>query len=349
MTPVLHMVDARTPADCLDQLSLLADPEDRVVSIGAPPAYPGLARSVEAVHCPLGIPGLTGRRLAGRFPQADLVHVWSVRSVMAGLALGEHRRCGLVLSLPCVPDPSQAANLLEDLRAGRVTVTVPTAAARTRLLSVGAPPDSVHVLPVAAEGVDGVQERRRRVRSALGLADADRLLVVPAEMTSAAGHVYAVWAHAVVRQVHPNLKLLLPGGGPVRNHVRFFAGTTGYDDEIHLTEDRFPRADALAAADIAALMCTGDCGVSALVASMAAGLPIAAGDTPDAAEVAPHEQAAILAAPATPRAASAAILRLVDDPDLGARLGATARRIAQEGHSVAMAKAALRRVYGSVV
>jgi len=226
-------------------------------------------------------------------------------------------------------------------------VTVPTEAAKRALCDAGASDDWVAVLPPAAAPIDDREGRRRHTREALGATDADRIMVALGEMTRFAGHKLASWAHAMCRQVVPHLLLVLPGGGPVAKHVAFFAETTGYDDEVFLTGDRFERADLLAAADLGVLFCERDCGTAALAGAMAAGLPVAAARTPDVAEVAPHEIGAVLAESCAPRHATATLLRILDDPDFAARLGESAARRACEHFDPERCRRRLEEVYAA--
>jgi glycosyltransferase involved in cell wall biosynthesis len=65
-----------------------------------------------------------------------------------------------------------------------------------------------------------------------------------------------------------------------------------------------------------------------LFAYFAAGRPILAPRLPDTAELLVHERTALLVAPDDSRQAAAALDRLIAEPELAARLGADARRLA---------------------
>ena len=153
--------------------------------------------------------------------------------------------------------------------------------------------------------------------------------------------------HAILRNVLDGLRLMLPGRGPVETFVRNFAATTGYDEEVHVTGDRFALCDALAAADIAVFFHDRDCGVNALAAAMSAGLPVVASGTPDSAELIRHEQTGLLARPKDPRAQSAAVLRLLDDRDLRVRLGRAAAELAGRHFHPGPARQRLREIHAA--
>jgi phosphatidylinositol alpha-mannosyltransferase len=164
-------------------------------------------------------------------------------------------------------------------------------------------------------------------------------------MVRLAGHKHASWAHAIVRQIRDDVRLLLPGAGPAERHVRFFAATTGYDDEVFLTGDRFSPAEALAAGDIALFLYEQDVGVSSLADAMAAGLPIVAADTPEVAECVPDGTAGLLTPIHDPRAASAAILRIIEEPKLAQRLVESVKQLTEQHFAPNKARKALAEVY----
>ena len=352
MFKVLHLIDEKTPTDCLDQLNLLAGPGNQVVSLGRPPGHAGLTLPVKAVHRPLGSAALAGWRLCNQVGGVAILHAWSPAGLRAGQAVRERspaRAPRLLLSIPCAPASSRALErLVQDIRQGCFHLTVPTHAARQSMIAAGAPAEAVHVLPPPAPPIDQLQRRRARVRAELGLSDSEQLIVAPSEMTRYAGHKYASWAHAILRQVLPGPRLLLPGGGPCEGHVRFFAATTGYDPEVFFTGDRFSRDDVLAAADVAVFFQEKNSGVAALTAAMAAGVPIAASAVPDISEIAPHDDAALLVEPADPRQATAAVLHIVEDAHLGKRLAAAAKERAARYFSLDAGLKTLEAIYAAV-
>jgi len=349
MRKVVHLIGPGTPLDLLGQLRLLALPGEVVVSIGPPPA--GAPRGdLKIVHCPLGCPGLAAMHLPASVRQADLLHAWG-RSDSADLCGCRGRR--LLLSLPSAP-PRPAMNaLIVRMRAGELVVTVPTSGAQKAFADAGAPSTCLHVLPPAAPAIERGGEARSRVRYELGVEDGQALLVAPGEMTRDAGHKYAPWVHAILRQIRPDLRLLIPGRGPVEDRVRFYVGTTGLGREVFLTEGRYTSEEALAAADLAVFFHERDCDVAAVARAMAAGLPIVASRTPDLAEVLgaghaaaiEHVEAAVLVAPREPREQSAGVLRILDDPELAGRISAAARRRAAECFSPASSRSRLEEVY----
>ena len=207
----------------------------------------------------------------------------------------------------------------------------------------------MHVLAPAVVGHNIAPARRLEIRRALGIADSETLLVCPNEMIRYAGHKYAMWCHAVVMQVNSNVRLLLPGGGEYASGVRCFAQTTGYASQVLLTEDQFSREDCLAASDIAVFLVERDCGVSMMAQAFACGTAVAASSTPDIVEVTGDGERAVLAPPADPRLGSAAILKLIDEPNYARQLAQRAGNFAMESLNQAQICLCLVNIYAQAI
>jgi len=349
MPRVLHVIDAVVSADMLQQLAMLVGEGDAIASVGRPPQGADFDVPVAAVHSPLGSAALSALRMGELARSAEIVHSWSPVGLRAGEVIARRFGPRHVASVPCCPRQERLARMVRRLKQGRLTLTLPTRIGRQTAVQAGAPEGSVHVLPPPAAAMDQPESRRRGTREALGIGDEVRIMIAPAEMRRDAGHRYASWAHAIVRQIREDLVLLLPGGGPLERSVRFFAETTSYGCEEIFSGSRFPLPDALAAADLAVFFQQRDVGVAALVAAMAGGLPIAAAATPDVAECTADGEAALLIPRSDPGAASAAVLKLLEDAPLAKSLATAARARASEQFSPALCRAHLEEVYSAAL
>lgn len=348
MAKALHILDRKTRADMLDQLALLAGANDVAVSPGPVPRR-SLGMPIAAFHRPLGSPRLAGWPMRPYARQADVIHAWSLDAMRAGAELALAARKPMVISLPAAGPRRDVAAVRQVVGAGLFSATVPTRAARAALIRSGLPEHAVHVLPPAAAEMPDRPAVRRRVREALGVAEDEKVVVAPDPMVRHAGHAIASWAHAIVRQVLGSVSLLFPGGGPHAAHVRFFAGTTGYNSEVFFPGERWTVGEALAAADVAVLFHEREVGVGTLAAAMAAGLPIAASRLNDVAELAPDGEGALLVEAGDPRAAAAALLRLLEDADLAERLAAAAQRRAAEAFAPQRCRKRLGEIYAATI
>lgn len=344
VTLALHIIDETTPPDAMDQLSLLSAPsDDRIVAIGEPQAGAMLALRPQRVHCPLGVSRLAGRRLRRASADADIVHAWSPRSGEAAVACSGHRPA--VLSLSALPAGATLKRLIRRLRKGQLVCSVPASVTRERLISAGAPARSVTVIPPAAEMIDNAGQRRARAREAMGLNENTTLLVAPAPLVRNGGARAATWIHGICRHAGCAVHLAIPRTGPFEPHVRYFATTAGVPEETHFTAGKLDIADVLAAGDIALVCAKTDIGCSAAVAAMAAGLCVVATNLPQLAECVGHNRTGLLCPPGDVRSAAAAVLQLIEEPDLAERLSQAALTAARENHDVGRCRGLLSELY----
>ncbi|MCJ7544759.1 MAG: glycosyltransferase [Phycisphaerae bacterium] len=344
MAGVLHIIDAETATDALRQLAAVVAPDDQVVSVGPVDVPREFTVPVQRIHRPLGSAAVEG--LAARAPvgQVQLVQAWSVAAAQAGEAIARRKGCEMVVHLPHFP-PLRRLDCLAVLASwGNVAVTVPTEACRGRLVAEGLSASIVHVLPPASAAIQDRPALRTRTRRALGVSDEHHLMVAPGALTQQAGHKYACWVFAVLREIRSDVRLLVPGEGPARPSVQYFASTLGYDREIHMPAGRIGLADALAAADVVVSLPTGDDPGVSLAAALVAGLPVVAWATADVQELTGGSRAAALSPVGDVRGASAESLRLLDEPAAAGALASAAAAWAGPRYSVAAAGAALERI-----
>jgi len=227
---------------------------------------------------------------------------------------------------------------------GLLNVAAPTDFARRQLIAAQLPARFCHVLPPAAKALARPDEARAEVRRALGVEASTKLLVAPDPLVRYAGHEYASWSHAILRHVPLDMRLAFPSSGPMADHVRFFAHTTGFNAEVHFTHQRFSVAQVIAASDITVFPQTRDVGVFTIAAAMAAGRTILASDLAPIAELTGDGEAATLIEPG-PRETAAALLELAEDDDFARRLGRTARDRAARMFDPSAVAAKLQAIY----
>ncbi|MFW6066048.1 MAG: glycosyltransferase [Planctomycetota bacterium] len=347
MTTAVHVIDETSPPDALDQLSLLAGENDRIIAIGEPPAGSALTKEFARVHCPLGVARLAGRYLRRRTTEADVLHAWSPRSATA--ALSARTATPVVLSLASVPQARTLKWLLRRLHKARLLCTIPTAEARERMVAAGGPEGSVRVLPPPGDPVEDATARRSRAREAMHLSPDSTLLVAPGPLVRDSGARKAIWAHGICHHAGCDVHLAVARGGAFEPHVRYFAETAGVSDKIDFTAGVLTDADVLAAADVALVLATNGRTIAAAVRALAAGLPVVATDTAGMRECVGHNRAGLLCPAGDVRSAAAAVLRLIEEADLAARLACDARTVASENHDRENCRRLLDEIYKSAL
>jgi glycosyltransferase involved in cell wall biosynthesis len=82
---------------------------------------------------------------------------------------------------------------------------------------------------------------------------------------------------------------------------------------------------------------------------MAAARPVVASAVGGLAEAVEHERTGLLVAPGDPEALASALARLIEDPDLGKRLGDAGPARVREGHSAQRMVEAYEALYAEVL
>jgi len=127
------------------------------------------------------------------------------------------------------------------------------------------------------------------------------------------------------------LRLLVIGDGPYRDRLDTKAAALGITGQIDFVGHRTDAELWLAALDVFALPSWGDEGVSqALMQAMACALPIVTTPVGSLTEVIHDGKTGLIVPPRDAEALAAAIVSLLDDPQLAARLGEAARQLAEE-------------------
>jgi len=346
MAGVVHIIAPDTTDDMLRQVETLAGETETIVSVGPLLAPRRFARRVVSVRAPVGSARLAAMELRGLADGSELLHAWSPMAAAAARFAARGRP--ILLSVSRLRPIHQADAIISGAFDGLWSLTVPTAAQRQTLITLGLDDEIVFVLRPAVRAPDDPAAGRRSVRDELGLDDHHFVLVAPSQMLHPAGHKEACWAHAMARTLVDNLRLICPGSGPAVRTARNFAVSTGYDDEIFFTAERFDPSDILAAGDAGVFLHRRDSGVGALVQAMSAGLAILGSDRPEIAECAPAPRTALLSPPGDMRLAADNLLKLMADADLRGTLARCAAEMATRRFDPETAAGELRSIYAAV-
>lgn len=218
-----------------------------------------------------------------------------------------------------------------------------TPAVQRELIAAGYPRDRIHGI------VDGVPippqrdaGRRTAAREALG--GVNLSMRVPLETPVAVyagrlseprgiGDLLEAWEPVAARW--PQARLWLAGDDPYQIEIADQIVNRNLSGRVLLAGVFDSIEELLTAADLFVLPSREGSAPLALLEAMAAGLPIVATSLADHREFVTDEEHALLVPPRDPAALSAAIARVLSDPDLATRLGMAARRRAGEQFSLA--------------
>ncbi len=214
---------------------------------------------------------------------------------------------------------------------GRAAAIIAISDAVSRVLQdCGIQQSRIHVV---ADGVDmhrTVQPATREMLAALGVAAHGPLVVQVAQLVGHKDPVNFVRAIAALRAIVPDAQALMVGEGPLRFDVEREIEQLELHELVHLAGYRTDADEILAAADVATLSSREEGMGSVLLDALAFGRAIAATNAGGIPEVIVDGESGLLAPVADPVALGSAIGRLLNDPELAARLARNARVRANE-------------------
>jgi UDP-glucose:(heptosyl)LPS alpha-1,3-glucosyltransferase len=217
----------------------------------------------------------------------------------------------------------------------RVRRIVVNCAAIERAVRAGAPYLGPERFALVENGVDLAASDhgdRARFRASLGVGPGTPVAAVVGRLAPMKGHEHLLAAWREVRARVPRAVLCVAGEGELEGELRERARALGLGDGVRFLGFQAELADLYRGVDLFVLASVRDEGAShALLAAMAAGLPSVVTDCGGLAETA--GEGALVVPPGDPAALARAIAELLGDPGRRARLGASARRRAEERHA----------------
>jgi glycosyltransferase involved in cell wall biosynthesis len=185
-----------------------------------------------------------------------------------------------------------------------------------RLIRNGVAPDP---------GADPESLRRRdELRAALKLAPP--VVGAISRLHRQKGVVHLLGAAPDILRRWPEAKIVVVGGGPLERDVRRLAAREGLDRHILILGERPDARDLLSLFDVFVLPSLWEGLPLVLIEAASLGKPIVASAIDGVREVLRDGETGLLVPPAKPAELAAAVVRLLEDRDLAAKLGAAARR-----------------------
>jgi glycosyltransferase involved in cell wall biosynthesis len=157
-----------------------------------------------------------------------------------------------------------------------------------------------------------------------------------------------IWAVETLRQIRPQVHLLLIGDGPERERLEQTARDVRAERHVHFLGHRPDAAAWMSAFDTFWLASSFEGQSNSLMEAMAAGRPVVATDIAANRELVTPDQTGFLANVGDSVAFMQFTRRLLDEPDLARRLGDAARERMRTDFSVAGMTAAYAALYRDV-
>jgi glycosyltransferase involved in cell wall biosynthesis len=196
---------------------------------------------------------------------------------------------------------------------------------------VGIPPDRIVLVPNGIPPLppgDGMAIRRE-----VGIPDGARVLVTLANLRPEKALHLMVEAVALLRASHPDVYLLIAGGGD-REPLDALAAELGIADAVVLLGVRLDVANVLAAGDIAVISSDFEGSPLSAMEYLAAGLPVVATDVGGLPDLVRQGENGLLVPRRDPVALAAAVGELLSDPARAAEMGERGRLLQREQFSL---------------
>jgi glycosyltransferase involved in cell wall biosynthesis len=187
-----------------------------------------------------------------------------------------------------VCDPADAPRIAKWRRAlgGRSSGKVICSAERVRrrLVEAGVPGEAATVIRPAVDFGAILAAKRSITRAELGLPAGGRVLLTASQPSRAGGQFYAVWATAILNQIWPDVRLIVPGTSREAERLRRLAARINCPEAYVFTGDRYGPSELLAVADMLIAPALADVSTGWLGWAMAAGVPVTGSAIPCIAE-----------------------------------------------------------------
>lgn len=164
------------------------------------------------------------------------------------------------------------------------------------------------------------------IRKELGISPEEYVVVTVANFTPKKRHVDLLHAAKKVIARHPRTTFVLVGGGPLKQEIRQLSVDLGIDHNVIMTGMRQDAVDIVAVSDLFVLPSQFEALGISLLEAMTLEKPTLATNVGGIPEVIQNDVDGFLVPPREPEIMAKAILRVIDDPELGRRIAVKGRQ-----------------------
>ena len=198
----------------------------------------------------------------------------------------------------------------------------------------GVPGEKLVCIPNGIEAPAAPRVTRAELLLQLGFPDDAFVIVYVGRLAAQKRVEDLIWSTELLRQVRPQLRLVLVGDGPARETLERLTRDVHSQDNVRFVGNQERAADWLQMADAFCLASSFEGMSNSLMEAMAAGKPCIASDIPANRELIEQGRTGFLAPLKDTMAIAQFVRRLIDEPGLGATLGVAARQKMQDEFSV---------------
>jgi glycosyltransferase involved in cell wall biosynthesis len=277
--------------------------------------------------------------------RADVVHSHEFTMAIYGAAASKRANARHVITmhggLYYAAAWRRRAALRWAMRRSAALVGVSDATASALQSILGIEKSKLHVVPNGIPLRTGV---RAKLRSELGLAPGELLIVSVGNLYPVKGHAVLIDALAKLRE-RTGWRLAIAGRGEEEPRLRVQAATAGIGDRVHLLGFRDDIADILAAADLFTMPSLSEGLPLALVEAMSFGLPVVVTAVGGVPEVVTDGVEGMLVPPSDASALATALGALLADAPRRQKMGDAARTRALRDYALSTMADRYERLY----
>jgi glycosyltransferase involved in cell wall biosynthesis len=356
VTAVLHVVDAGCDETQLQVLATLRsrlqadghrhavcaidpDSDDRANQHGGGDVLRTVQRLWNAMNYAPRLPSV-----AEEFA-ADIVHAWGARAAAVC--------CARLPSLPLIVSllsPDQARDLARSIRSlpADATVVVGSQVARSRLVTAGVPSDRVVVIRGPADFSTINKARASNMRKTV-VGDARPVVLLAGPPSRGGGQYFGLWAAAIVRQIVPTLRVLMPYESREAQRLKRFVKQIRMSEMLIVPDPALTWPQLVTCADVFLCPAHDEISTEPIATAMAAGLVVVGTAVRSIAELIADKSNGLLCKANDPRALAGRLLTALEDGDLVRRITEVARGQAYEVFGVRTFADNYARVYENVL
>ena len=258
----------------------------------------------------------------------DVIHTWmftaNAYGQAAGIARGVRR---LVAGYRCVDPWKSRFHFAIDHRIGRrcSRLVANSRCVRDFYVHHHLPAEKFLVIPNGVASAEPSDTTRRQWLAELGLPDGSRLIGLVGRLWPQKRVKDAIWAADLLKVIRDGVHLLVIGDGPHRQRLLRFRDQVVIRDKVHFLGHRSDVPRMMPHFDVLWSTSGYEGQSNAIMEAMAAGVPVVATDVPGTRDLVIHETNGYLVGVGDRAAIARHTNRLLDDPELAARLGAAGR------------------------
>jgi len=234
------------------------------------------------------------------------------------------------------------------LRAAQRVVTV-SAPFRRQLVAHGVNADRIEIVHNAIAPDWGADDnsatKKAALRAQLGIAPGSKVILIVGRLSGEKDHLTLLEAIHGMKGIAPHLVIV--GEGPERPRIEKRIQQLDLASRVTFTGQQKTAAPYYAIADLTVLSSLTEGSPNALLEAMAAGVPVVATNVGGIPEIVSDQESALLVPPRDVPAMSAAIQRILDEPDFAQRLVDRSRELIRLRHAPEARVQRLLEIYES--